>query len=181
MSAPVFGPVEKPSVFRGMMRDPRDVQAPDGSQNAELLALRQRRRFVGDPRGHLFLRPRTGLVVMPISAHAAPRDPETGELIVPLPPSTWRCIVVDGAACTDESGRVTYPRGGHDISVSELELTTAIDLTEGEGEWTAEGLHRPTVEAVLAALRTVLAATPADLSMTLGVLAVELDGSEPIR
>ncbi|MGN6325774.1 hypothetical protein [Pseudolysinimonas sp.] len=102
------------SPFKGLTRDPRDVQAPPGSINAQLLELPEQRFYTHDVKGMLLLLPRTGLIVVPFQ--------ESGD-------SHWSCVVVDGSAVTKEDGSHPYPRGGYHIDVSELELTTAIELT----------------------------------------------------
>lgn len=102
------------SPFKGLTRDPRDVPAPPGSINAELLELPEQRFYTHNVKGMLLLLPRTGLIVVPYRAHAG---------------GSWSSVVVDGDACRKEGGTVPYPRGGYDIEVSELELTTAIELT----------------------------------------------------
>lgn len=82
----------------------RNVRAPAGSTNADLLALPQQRNFTGQMRGGVYLLPRTGIVVTPA------RD------------------TADGAGCIVLIGDDVYPRGGHDIWVSDLELQTAVEL-----------------------------------------------------
>jgi len=95
--------------FEGLMKDPRDVEAPEGSTNAQLLALPQRRVHTHDMVGRLVVLPRTGIVGV-------------------LADDGGRFVVVDGSACKKADGYEAYPRGGHHITVSDLELQTAIEL-----------------------------------------------------
>lgn len=95
-------------------RDPRDVEAPEGSINAQLLALPQQRQHTHDMRGRLLRLPRSGLIVVPIRYHVG----------------YYSCVVVDGTeGPRRDDGTELYPRGGHDIDVSALEMQTAIELT----------------------------------------------------
>ena len=98
--------------FKGLfdLPDPRDVAAPEGSTNAQLLALPQQRVHTHDMKGKLLLLPRTGIIGV-LADHVG-----------------GKFIVVNGSACRKEDGSEAYPRGGHDISVSDLELQTAIEL-----------------------------------------------------
>jgi hypothetical protein len=82
----------------------RNVQAPPGSTNAELLALPQQRVWTADMRGGVYLLPRTGIIV-------APHRFEKG-----------------GAGAMVIVGNEHYPRGGHDLWISDLELQTAIEV-----------------------------------------------------
>lgn len=93
-------------------RDPRDV-APPGSINEALLALPQQREYTHDMQGRMLLFPRTGIIGVPFQMNSG---------------GSWGVVVVDGSACVDENGREIYPRGGHHIDVSELEMQTAIEL-----------------------------------------------------
>lgn len=90
--------------FTGHLPDIRDVDAPPGSLNAELLALPQQRTHVHDFIGHVLHLPRTGHVVVPFKRQ----------------PGGYDAVVIDG----DES----YPRGGHHLFVFDLELQTAIEV-----------------------------------------------------
>ena len=100
------------NIFKGLVKDPRDVQAPEGSINAQLLALSQQREYTYDMKGRVLLLPRTGLIVVPARTHS----------------NGWYCVVVDGSVGRKENGMESYPRGGYDIDVSDLEMQTAIEL-----------------------------------------------------
>ncbi|MDF2990242.1 MAG: hypothetical protein K0S37_756 [Microbacterium sp.] len=105
--------------FKALMPDPRDVPAPPGSINAELLALPQRREYTHDLKGALLYFPRSDQVMVPFQA-------ESG--------GHWSCVVVfnGSRAPRRENGRLVYPRGGYNLDVSELEMQTAIELTASE-------------------------------------------------
>lgn len=102
--------------FKGLVRDPRYVQAPEGSINAELLALSQQRTYTHDMKGRVVLLPRTGIIGVPIEMTSG---------------GHWNFVIVDGSACKKEDGMVSYPRGGYNIDVSDLELQTAVELVIG--------------------------------------------------
>lgn len=103
------------SIFRGMGRDPRDVEAPAGSINAELLALPQQRVYTHDMEGRMLYFPRTDIVGVAYRTQGA---------------GHWSVCVIDGGSKEIKEGSTTptYPRGGHDISVSDLEMQTAVEL-----------------------------------------------------
>lgn len=90
--------------FKSLIKDPRDVPAPPGSINAELLALPQQRDLAWDMEGRVLFLPRTGHTVVPFTMRK----------------SGYSCIVVDGPQ--------PYPRPTK-IHVSDLEMLTAIECT----------------------------------------------------
>lgn len=95
-------------------RDGQKYYAPEGSQNWELLQLPQQRPYnhTWDMKGRLLLLPRTGIIGVPFEEHRG----------------GWTFVVVNGEACKKDDGTVSYPRGGYNIEVSDLEMTTAIEL-----------------------------------------------------
>lgn len=101
------------SIFKGLSPDPRNVQAPPGSTSAELLALPQQREHTHDMEGMILFFPRTRIIGVPYKANRA----------------SWTVVVVDGSfGPRKDDGREVYPRGGHHIDVSDLEMQTAIEL-----------------------------------------------------
>lgn len=96
------------SLLDGLLPDIREVAAPAGSINAELLALPQERTHTHDMQGRLLLLPRTGLIVVPYKTNGIGYD----------------VVIV--------SGDGTYPRGGYNLHVSDLEMQTAVELEPGD-------------------------------------------------
>lgn len=88
------------------------THAPDpeaeGLSSNDYCARLPRRRYSHQAYGLILRLPRTGLVVVPV------RDYKDG----------WGCVVVEGYGA--------YPVGGYDVSISNTEIETAIEVRLGE-------------------------------------------------
>lgn len=82
--------------------------AADGLSTNDYCASLPRRRHTHRAQGLILKLPRTGLVVVPYRSHAG----------------GWTCVVVEGYGA--------YPVGGYDVSISNTEIETAIEVRLGE-------------------------------------------------
>lgn len=82
---------------------------PDGMSTNEYLATLPLQRRSHEASGRLLLLPRLGLVVVPYARHG----------------NGWDAVVAAGTSM--------YPRGGHDLFVSALEIETAVELVDHDG------------------------------------------------
>jgi hypothetical protein len=92
----------------GPMTNGTDPRA-EGLSTNDYCALLPRQRYSHEAQGLILRLPRTGLTVVPFK--------ETGS-------GYWDAVVVEGSK--------TYPRGGYPISLSKVEIETAIELTVGD-------------------------------------------------